>query len=83
MTSFSWPTKSLAEFPVRHIIESEVLCFRRDFAVGHDASASLIGYIYQLRYALKVLLNSDDPERVLVLEKYDDIAIFDGPSGAQ
>lgn len=83
MTSFSWPTKSLAEFPVRHIIESEVLCFRRDFAVGHDASASLIGYIYQLRYALKVLLNSDDPERVLVLEKYDDIAIFDGPQPAQ
>lgn len=46
--------------------------------MGHDASASLIGYIYQLRYALKVLLSSDDPERVLVLEKYDDIAIFDG-----
>jgi len=51
--------------------------------VGHDASASLIGYIYQLRYALKALLDSDDPERVLVLEKYDDIAIFDGPEPAR
>lgn len=51
--------------------------------MGHDASASLIGYIFQLRYALNVLLSSDDPDQVLVLEKYDDIAIFDGPQSAR
>lgn len=40
----------------------------------HDASASLLGYLYQLHYALMIVLEDDDPECRVVIEKFDDIA---------
>jgi len=43
----------------------------------HQASESMLGYLFQLHYALLLLL-SDENERVsLCLEKYDDVAIVD------
>lgn len=42
--------------------------------VNHQASEQMIGYIYQLRYALYLLLENDDDESCISIEKFDDIA---------
>lgn len=38
------------------------------------AAASALGYFYQVRYALVVLLQSQNPESIISIEKLDDIA---------
>jgi hypothetical protein len=38
------------------------------------ASSSAIGYLYQVRLALVFLLRQDNPETILSIEKFDDIA---------
>src|SRR4051812_1116133 len=45
-----------------------------------DASASLIGYLYQVRMALVLLLQrtDDDPSIALSLEKFDDVTFHSG-----
>jgi len=48
---------------------------------GHDASAQMLGYLFQLHCGLFLLL-SDNNERVSVcLEKYDDVTIVDEKGG--
>ncbi len=41
---------------------------------AHIASGQLLGYLYQVRFALHLLLESDDPNYQISLEKFDDIA---------
>ncbi|WP_202107690.1 ABC-three component system protein [Succinivibrio dextrinosolvens] len=43
--------------------------------VTHEATASMIGYLYQIRYALYILLQAKDPSEKISLEKFDDISI--------
>ena len=38
------------------------------------AAASALGYFYQVRYALVVLLQPQNPESTISIEKFDDIA---------
>ena len=43
---------------------------------GSDFSAapSALGYLFQIRYALVLLLRADEPENVISIEKLDDVA---------
>lgn len=43
----------------------------------HDASGQLTGYLYQILSALLLLVENDDPESQLCIEKFDDITIED------
>ena len=51
---------------------------------NHQASEQMIGYIYQIRYALYLLLENDDEEANISIEKFDDIAFTkqDGSSNS-
>ncbi len=44
---------------------------------NHQASEQMIGYLYQVRYALNLLLKSDDEQAQISIEKFDDIAFGD------
>ncbi|TYQ16953.1 UNVERIFIED_CONTAM: hypothetical protein Cloal_3542 [Acetivibrio alkalicellulosi] len=44
---------------------------------GHQASEQMIGYLYQVRYALSLLLKTDDEQSQISIEKFDDIAFSD------
>lgn len=41
---------------------------------NHQASEQMLGYLYQVRYALALLLNHDNPDFQISIEKFDDIA---------
>lgn len=41
---------------------------------NHQASEQMIGYIYQIRYALYLLLENEDDEAKISIEKFDDVA---------
>lgn len=45
--------------------------------LGHQASEQMIGYLYQVRYALSLLLKNDDEQSQISIEKFDDIAFSD------
>lgn len=47
---------------------------------NHQASEQMIGYIYQIRYALYLLLKNKEEEANISIEKFDDIA-FTEPDG--
>ncbi|WOL39371.1 hypothetical protein RAH42_09480 [Pyramidobacter sp. YE332] len=42
--------------------------------VSHNTSGQMLGYLYQVRYALNLLMSSDDPSYQISIEKFDDIA---------
>jgi hypothetical protein len=46
---------------------------RGDVMSSHQASEQMIGYLYQARYALYLLLNSDDEQSEISIEKFDDV----------
>lgn len=49
---------------------------------NHQANEQLLGYIYQIRYALYYLLIQDDERAQISVEKFDDIAVsYDGVVG--
>jgi hypothetical protein len=41
---------------------------------NHQASEQMIGYLYQVRYALSLLLENDNSDFQISIEKFDDIA---------
>lgn len=41
---------------------------------NHQASEQMIGYLYQVRYALALLLDDDNPDFQISIEKFDDVA---------
>lgn len=41
---------------------------------NHNVGGQMLGYLYQVRYALNLLLESSDPSYQISLEKFDDIA---------
>lgn len=41
---------------------------------NHQASEQMLGYLYQVRYALFLLLNNDNPDCQISIEKFDDVA---------
>lgn len=43
----------------------------------HDAKGSMIGYLYQVRNALCLLLQKDNTSAQISIEKFDDIAFED------
>lgn len=43
----------------------------------HDASEQMIGYLYQVRYALALLLKNDNPNYQISIEKFDDVAFVE------
>jgi len=47
----------------------------------HQASEQMIGYIFQIRYALYLLLENEDNDANISIEKFDDIS-FTKPSGS-
>lgn len=42
---------------------------------SHQATEQLLGYVYQIRYALYYLLTQDDERAQISVEKFDDIAV--------
>ena len=44
----------------------------------HEAAGQMIGYLYQVRYAMLLLLESENPTFKISIEKFDDIAFEDG-----
>ena len=40
----------------------------------HNASGQMLGYLYQVCFALNLLMESDDPSYQISMEKFDDIA---------
>ena len=40
----------------------------------HNAPSQMLGYLYQVRFALNLLMESDEPNYQISLEKFDDIA---------
>lgn len=49
----------------------------------HEAAGQMIGYLYQVRYAMLLLLESDNPTFKISIEKFDDIAFDNGFSPLQ
>lgn len=45
---------------------------------NHQASEQMIGYLYQARYALYLLLSSDDEQSEISIEKFDDVSFGSG-----
>lgn len=46
---------------------------------SHQATEQLLGYVYQIRYALYYLLTQEDERAQISVEKFDDIAVsYDG-----
>lgn len=45
--------------------------------MSHQASEQMIGYLYQVRYALYLLLTNKDEQASISLEKFDDIAFIE------
>ena len=41
---------------------------------AHQAVEQMLGYLYQVRYALFLLLDNDDEQTQISIEKFDDIA---------
>ena len=41
---------------------------------SHQAREQMLGYLYQVRYALLLLLQNDDEQAQISIEKFDDIA---------
>lgn len=44
---------------------------------SHDASEQMLGYLYQVRYALSLLLKNDNPNYQISIEKFDDVAFVE------
>ena len=44
----------------------------------HEAAGQMMGYLYQVRYAMLLLLESENPTFKISIEKFDDIAFEDG-----
>ena len=40
----------------------------------HQASEQMLGYLYQVRYALSLLLNNDNENHQISIERFDDVA---------
>lgn len=49
----------------------------------HEAAGQMIGYLYQVRYSMLLLLESDNPTFKISIEKFDDIAFDNGFSPLQ
>lgn len=47
---------------------------------SHEAASQMIGYLYQVRYAMLLLLENENPSFKISIEKFDDIAFEDGYS---
>ena len=41
---------------------------------NHQASEQMLGYLYQVRYALALLLENDNSDCQISIEKFDDVA---------
>lgn len=41
---------------------------------NHQASEQMLGYLYQVRCALKLLLENDNSDFQISIEKFDDVA---------
>lgn len=41
---------------------------------NHHATEQMLGYLYQIRYALALLLKNDNPDYQISIEKFDDVA---------
>lgn len=41
---------------------------------NHQASEQMVGYLFQVRYALALLLDNDHPDSQISIEKFDDVA---------
>lgn len=56
---------------------------KRDDEMGsHDASVQMLGYLYQVRYALYLLMKCEDPSHRISIEKFDDVS-FDSDGDAK
>ncbi|WP_290139310.1 hypothetical protein [uncultured Dubosiella sp.] len=44
---------------------------------NHQASQQMVGYLYQMQYALKLLLDNDNCNSQISIEKFDDVAFVE------
>jgi len=50
---------------------------------AHNAAGQMLGYLYQVRYALNLLMESEDSDYQISIEKFDDIAFEQDGSPVQ
>ena len=50
---------------------------------SHEAASQMTGYLYQVRYALLLLLESEKQNNKISIEKFDDISFDDGFSAVE
>ena len=50
---------------------------------NHQASEQMIGYLYQVRYALALLLDNNNADFQISIEKFDDIAFSENDTPKQ
>lgn len=46
----------------------------------HQATEQMLGYLYQVRYALNLLLNNDNENHLISIERFDDVAFSEDDS---
>ena len=51
--------------------------------VTHQATEQMLGYLYQVRYALNLLLNNDNENHLISIERFDDVAFSEDDSPKQ
>ena len=44
---------------------------------NHQASEQMLGYLYQVRYALALLMKNDNADFQISIEKFDDVRFND------
>lgn len=49
----------------------------------HQATEQMLGYLYQVRYALNLLLNNDNENHLISIERFDDVAFSEDDSPKQ
>ena len=50
---------------------------------NHQAPGQMLGYLYQVRYALVLLLANDDENQQISIEKFDDVAFSNDDTPAK
>lgn len=59
---------------INNILQFKKIREESEKMINHQASEQMIGYLYQVRYALALLLDNDNSDFQISIEKFDDVA---------